>query len=128
MLLEYKYKNGQNTYLIDYKKEDFEDNLENYDFVLHSNRDPKILEQSLRILKSGGQLISLVGPPTPEFAQEIGLPWHLKFVTKLLSSGAKKKAEKLAFFGGSKKCGRRYATSSVKLLSGSHTPDKCAVL
>ncbi len=81
--------------VIDYKKEDFEDNLENYDFVLHSNRDPKILEQSLRILKSGGQLISLVGPPTPEFAQEIGLPWHLKFVTKLLSSGAKKKAEKL---------------------------------
>jgi NADPH:quinone reductase-like Zn-dependent oxidoreductase len=81
--------------VIDYKKEDFGDNLENYDFVLHSNRDPKILEQSLRILKSGGKLVSLVGPPTPEFAEEIGLPWHLKFVTKLLSSGAKKKAEKL---------------------------------
>lgn len=81
--------------VIDYKKEDFEHNLENYDFVLHSNRDPKILEQSLRILKSGGKLVSLVGPPTPEFAEEIGLPWHLKFVTKLLSSGAKKKAEKL---------------------------------
>ncbi len=81
--------------VIDYKKEDFEDNLKDYDFVLHSNRDPKILEQSLRILKSGGKLVSLVGPPTPEFAEEIGLPWHLKFVTKLLSSGAKKKAEKL---------------------------------
>jgi NADPH:quinone reductase-like Zn-dependent oxidoreductase len=54
-----------------------------------------VLEQSLGVLKKGGQLISLVGPPTPEFAQEIGLPWHLKFVTKLLSSGAKKKAEKL---------------------------------
>jgi NADPH:quinone reductase-like Zn-dependent oxidoreductase len=81
--------------VIDYKKEEFEDNLKDYDFVLHSNRDPKVLEQSLRILKKGGQLISLVGPPTPEFAQEIGLAWHLKFVTKLLSSGAKKKAEKL---------------------------------
>ena len=48
-----------------------------------------------RILKDGGQLISLVGPPTPEFAEEISLPWHLKLVTKLISSGAKKKAKKL---------------------------------
>ena len=63
-------------------------------FVLHSNKDTKILEKSLRVLKSGGQAISLTGPPTPEFAGQIGLPWHLKFVTKLLSSGIKKKAEK----------------------------------
>jgi NADPH:quinone reductase-like Zn-dependent oxidoreductase len=81
--------------IIDYKTEDFEDNLENYDLVLHSNKDTKILEKSLRILKPGGQVISLTGPPTPEFAAQIGLPWHLKFVTKLLSSGIKKKAEKL---------------------------------
>lgn len=81
--------------VIDYKREDFETKLKDYDLVLHSNRDPKILEKSLRILKSGGQLISLVGPPTPEFAEEIGLPWYLKLVTKLISSGAKKKAKKL---------------------------------
>ncbi len=81
--------------VIDYKKEDFEDSLKDYDFVLHSNRDPKILEQSLRILKSGGKLVSLVGPPTPEFVEEIGLPWHLKLITKLISFSAKKKAKKL---------------------------------
>ncbi len=81
--------------IIDYKTEDFEDNLENYDLVLHSNKDTKILEKSLRVLKPGGQVISLTGPPTPEFAAQIGLPWHLKFVTKLLSSSIKKKAEKL---------------------------------
>jgi len=81
--------------VIDYKNEDFEAKLKDYDLVIHSNRDPKILEKSLRILKSGGQLISLVGPPTPEFAAEIGLPWHLKLVTKLLSSSVKKKAKKL---------------------------------
>lgn len=81
--------------VIDYKKEDFSTLLKDYDVVLHSNREKIVLEQSLSILKKGGQLISLVGPPTPEFAQEIGLAWHLKFVTKLLSSGAKKKAEKL---------------------------------
>jgi NADPH:quinone reductase-like Zn-dependent oxidoreductase len=81
--------------IINYKTEDFETKLKDYDLVLHSNRDTKILEKSLRILKSGGQLISLVGPPTPEFATEIGLPWYLKFVTKLLSSSAKSKAKKL---------------------------------
>lgn len=81
--------------VIDYKKEDFETKLKDYDLVLHSNKDPKILEKSLRVLKSGGQLISLVGPPTPEFATEIGLPWYLKLVTKLLSSSTKKKASKL---------------------------------
>ncbi|MBP6558388.1 MAG: NADP-dependent oxidoreductase [Flavobacterium sp.] len=80
--------------IIDYKTEDFETKLAAYDLVLHSNKDPKILEKSLRILKSGGQLISLVGPPTPEFATTMGLPWYLKLVTTLLSLGAKKKANK----------------------------------
>ena len=81
--------------VIDYKKEDFETILEDYDLVLHSNREPIVLEKSLRILKPGGQLISLVGPPTPEFAKDLGLPWYLKLVTSLLSAGAKKKARKL---------------------------------
>ncbi|MBY0068236.1 NADP-dependent oxidoreductase [Empedobacter falsenii] len=81
--------------VIDYKTQDFETILKDYDVVLHSNRDSKILEKSLRILKANGQLISLVGPPTPEFAEKIGLAWYLKFITKLLSSGAKKKAKKL---------------------------------
>ena len=81
--------------VIDYKKEDFEAKLKNYDLVLHSNKDPEILEKSLRILKPGGQLVSLVGPPTPEFAATIGLPWYLKLVTTLLSLGVKKKAKKL---------------------------------
>ena len=81
--------------VIDYKTEDFEAKLKDYDLVLHSNRDSKILEKSLRILKSGGKLISLVGPPTPEFATELGLPWYLKLVMKILSFGAKRKAKKL---------------------------------
>lgn len=81
--------------VIDYKTQEFSNLLKGYDVVLHSNREKIVLEQSLGILKKGGQLISLVGPPTPEFAQEIGLPWYLNLVTKLLSSSAKKKASKL---------------------------------
>lgn len=81
--------------IIDYKTEDFETKLKEYDLVLHSNRDSKVLEKSLRVLKPGGLLISLIGPPTPEFAVAIGLPWYLKFVTKLLSASVLKKANKL---------------------------------
>lgn len=81
--------------VIDYKTQDFATVLKDYDLVLHSNREKVVLEKSLGILKQGGQLISLVGPPTPEFAQEIGLPWYLKFVTKLLSSNARNEAKKL---------------------------------
>ncbi len=81
--------------IIDYKSQDFETLLNEYDVVLHSNRDPKILEKSLRILKPNGHLISLVGPPTPEFAKSIGLPWYLRLVTKLISLGVKNKAQKL---------------------------------
>lgn len=81
--------------VIDYKNEDFETKLKDYDVVLHSNKDKKILEKSLRILKPGGHLISLTGPPTPEFAKQLGLAWHLRFITRLLSSGVKKYAKKL---------------------------------
>lgn len=81
--------------VIDYKTQEFSKLLKDYDVVVHSNRDKIVLDQSLGILKKGGQLISLVGPPTPEFAEEIGLPWYLKIVTKLISSSAKKKAKNL---------------------------------
>lgn len=81
--------------VIDYKSEDFETKLKDYDVVLHSNRDKKIFEKSLRILKTGGQLITLTGPPTPEFAKQLGLAWYLKLITKLISNRAKKYAKKL---------------------------------
>src|SRR5437762_12806066 len=48
--------------VIDYKKEDFADVLrDDYDVVLNS-LDKVTLEKSLRVLKPGGQLISISGP------------------------------------------------------------------
>lgn len=81
--------------VIDYKTQDFSTLLKDYDMVLHSNREKIILQQSLGVLKKGGKLISLVGPPTPEFAAKIGLPWYLKLITKIISASATKKAAKL---------------------------------
>jgi NADPH:quinone reductase-like Zn-dependent oxidoreductase len=77
--------------LIDYRKDDFEKVLKNYDVVLHS-QDAATLEKSLRVLKPGGTLISISGPPDPAFAREIGAPWFVSLVVRLLSSGARKEA------------------------------------
>ena len=80
--------------VIDYKTQDFEKALSGYDLVLHS-QDAKTLEKSLRVLKPGGLLISISGPPDPEFAKELGLNLFLKLVMRLLSRGARKKARSL---------------------------------
>ncbi|HSH90135.1 MAG TPA: NADP-dependent oxidoreductase, partial [Ramlibacter sp.] len=63
--------------VIDYKTQDFEDVLQDYDVVLHS-QDSKTLEKSLRVLKPGGKLVSISGPPDPEFAKQIGAPWYVR--------------------------------------------------
>lgn len=81
--------------IIDYKKEDFATLLKDYDVVLHSNHEQKVLENSLKILKEGGTLVSLTGPPTPEFARNFGLGWHLQLLMGLLSMSARRKAKRL---------------------------------
>jgi alcohol dehydrogenase len=80
--------------VIDYKKDDFEKILQGYDLVLNS-QDGKTLEKSLRVLKPGGKLISISGPPDPDFANEIGAPWFVKLIMRLLSFGMRKKAKRL---------------------------------
>jgi NADPH:quinone reductase-like Zn-dependent oxidoreductase len=78
--------------VIDYKTQDFEQVLSGYDLVLHS-QDAKTLEKSLRVLKPGGFLVSISGPPDPDFARKLGLNLFLKLVMRLLSRGARKKAK-----------------------------------
>ncbi|KYK43124.1 NADPH:quinone oxidoreductase [Bradyrhizobium liaoningense] len=80
--------------VIDYKTQDFEKILSGYDLVLHS-QDAKTLDKSLRVLKPGGLLISISGPPDPEFAREQGMNILMKLVLRLLSHGVRKKARKL---------------------------------
>lgn len=77
--------------VIDYKKDDFEKALQNYDLVLHS-QDTATLEKSLRVLKPGGTLISISGPPDPAFARGIRAPWLVRLIVRLLSSAVRKKA------------------------------------
>jgi len=80
--------------VIDYRKDDFENLLKDYDVVLNS-QDKKSLEKSLRILKPGGKVISISRPPDPDFGKEINANWFLKIVLKFLSAGIRKKANRL---------------------------------
>lgn len=80
--------------LVDYKKEDFEKILGDYDLVLNS-QDGETLEKSLHVLKPGGKIISISGPPTKDFAEEANLPWYVKFITGILSKGIRRKAKRL---------------------------------
>ncbi|HCE5827409.1 TPA: NADP-dependent oxidoreductase [Pseudomonas aeruginosa] len=79
--------------VIDYRTQQFENELRDYDVVLNS-LGSDVLERSLQVLKHGGHLISISGPPTPDFAEQQGLSWGLKQVLRLLSRGIRKKANK----------------------------------
>ena len=78
--------------VIDYKTQDFEDVLRDCDVVLNS-QDGKTLEKSLRVLKGGGKLVSISGPPDPEFGQAIRAPWFVRQVMRVLSFGIRRKAK-----------------------------------
>ena len=80
--------------VVDYKKDDFEKVLTGYDVVLNSlGKDT--LDKSLAVLKPGGKLISISGPPDPDFARQNGSGWPLRQVMRLLSFGIRRKSKRL---------------------------------
>jgi len=79
--------------IIDYKTQDFEDVLRDYDVVLNS-QDGRTLEKSLRVLKRGGQLISISGPPDAQFGQQIAANGFVKLVMRLLSWRVRRQAQR----------------------------------
>lgn len=80
--------------VIDYATQDFERVLSGYDVVLNS-QDPKTLAKSLNVLKPGGHLVSISGPPDRAFAEALGLNPLLKLVVRLLSRSVRKKVKSL---------------------------------
>jgi NADPH:quinone reductase-like Zn-dependent oxidoreductase len=78
--------------VIDYRTEDFAKMLSGYDVVLNS-LDGETLVRSLDVLKRGGMLISISGPPDPAFAKAQGLNWIIRQVLALASSKIRSKAK-----------------------------------
>lgn len=80
--------------VIDYRNEDFEQLLTDYDLVLDSLGGEN-LKKSLRVLKPGGKAIGISGPPDPAFAREAGLNPVLRLAITGLSAGIRRQAKKL---------------------------------
>jgi NADPH:quinone reductase-like Zn-dependent oxidoreductase len=78
---------------IDYRKEDFSKTLCGYDVVLNT-LGPDVLEESLKVLKPGGRLISISGPPDAAFARSIGANVIVRLLMRLLSFKIRRKAQK----------------------------------
>jgi NADPH:quinone reductase-like Zn-dependent oxidoreductase len=79
--------------VIDFTTTDFADVLSGYDVVLDS-LGPKSLEKSLTVLRPGGLAISVVGPPDPAFATQVGKP-SFRPVMALLSRKVRRRAKRL---------------------------------
>lgn len=79
--------------VVDYTNDDFETILHDYDLVL----DPlggESVEKSMRVLKPGGMVVGIGGPPDPEFATEIGSSWIVRVATTLLSFRVRRSARR----------------------------------
>jgi NADPH:quinone reductase-like Zn-dependent oxidoreductase len=80
--------------VIDYRSQDFEKIVSGYDLVLDSLGGEN-LQKSLRILKPGGKVIGISGPPDPAFAREMGLNPVLRLAITALSHKIRAQAKKL---------------------------------
>lgn len=79
--------------VIDFTQQDFTDVVSGYDVVLDS-LGAASLEKSLSVLKPGGLAISVVGPPDPHFATQLGKPLF-KPVMAVLSRKIRRQARRL---------------------------------
>ncbi|MEU1471543.1 NADP-dependent oxidoreductase [Streptomyces sp. NPDC005761] len=77
--------------VVDYKRQDFQTVLSDYDVVLDTLGD-ETLKKSLRVLKPGGKVVSVAGPPDAAFARELGLNAALRLVMSALSFRTRRRA------------------------------------
>jgi len=102
--------------VIDYRREDFEKVVHDYDVVLDS-LGGQTLEKSLRVLKPGGIVIGIAGPPDPGFAREIGASLAVRLATVLLSGRTRLRARR-----------RRVRYSFLFMKAGGEQPRAIAAL
>lgn len=72
--------------VIDYKKEDFSKMISEIDIVFDT-QGGETQKKAFEIIKSGGSLVSIVGPPTPQFVRDANLGHVLLFGASILSFG-----------------------------------------
>jgi NADPH:quinone reductase-like Zn-dependent oxidoreductase len=80
--------------VIDYTKQDFSQVLSGYDLVLDSLGGQNLMK-SLTVLKPGGLVIGVAGPPDAGFAKQLRAPKPFEFVLSFLSRKVSRAAKKL---------------------------------
>lgn len=110
--------------IINYKTENFEDVIKDYDAVLDSVGG-ETLEKSFLTVKKGGKIISLAGTPNGRFAQERGLGLLKKTILSLVSSkitGLEKKYDITYTFHFMEHSGKQLEILTELLESGTVKP------
>lgn len=79
--------------VVDYKKQAFETILHDHDVVLDT-LGGETLAQSLQVLKPGGKVISIAGPPDPAFAKELGANPVVRLAMTALSFRTRQRARR----------------------------------
>lgn len=79
--------------VVDYKKQAFETVLHDYDVVLDT-LGGETLKKSLQVLRPGGKLISVAGPPDPAFAKELGANLVVSLAMAALSFRTRQRARR----------------------------------
>jgi NADPH:quinone reductase-like Zn-dependent oxidoreductase len=79
--------------VIDYQTQAFETVLRDYDVVLDT-LGGQTLGKSMQVLKPGGKIISIAGPPDPAFAKELGANPIVTAATTALSFRTRRRARR----------------------------------
>lgn len=79
--------------IINYKKENFEEILNGYDAVFDT-LGGEALDKSFRILKPGGQIVSISGMPNTRFGREAKLGWVKTTILSIASRKIKAREKK----------------------------------
>ncbi|MET3544766.1 alcohol dehydrogenase [Paenibacillus favisporus] len=79
--------------MINYKKENFEEILNGYDAVFDT-LGGEALDKSFRILKPGGQIVSISGMPNARFGREAKLGWVKTSILSIASRKIKAREKK----------------------------------
>jgi NADPH:quinone reductase-like Zn-dependent oxidoreductase len=79
--------------VVDYRRQAFETILHDYDVVLDTVGG-ETLDKSLRVLKPGGTVVSVSGPPDPAFARELGANPVIRLAMAALSFGIRRRARR----------------------------------
>ncbi len=77
--------------VIDYRTDDFAEALSGYDLVLDGVSADNV-QRSLTVVRPGGLVIGIAGPPTPAFARRQGLNPVVRLVVGLLSRKVRRQA------------------------------------